>query len=94
MQYDEETIMGIEVSRHGNILVTGKSMDEYGIHLDACRCQVIGFLNQFLRSFKSVLAAPLPASVVKSFLRFCSGCHGLAVDTGRRCGVPRVRGSA
>ena len=32
---------------------------------------------------------PLSAKIVKSFLRFRSGCSGLPVDAGRFLGVPR-----
>ena len=52
------------------------------------------YLHWFSRPARSLaefspLDLPLSAKIVKSFLRFRSGCSGLPVDAGRFLGVPR-----
>ena len=51
-------------------------------------CSVLGFLA-LPGVWRSSLDIPLSAKIVKSFLRFRSGCSGLPVDASRFLGVPR-----
>ena len=42
-------------------------------------------------SVRNLLDVPVRAALIRGFLRFRTGCHGLPVDSGRRLVVPRSR---
>ena len=44
-----------------------------------------------MRRPRALLEQPLTARSMRCLLRFRMGCHGLANDTGRRTGVPRLQ---
>ena len=43
-----------------------------------------------VKSFKSVLGPPLPASVIRKVVRFRSDCHGLPTDMGGQHSITRA----